>query len=151
MKTIIIDNFLSKVECDNLINYYKENEKFSKQWYSRYPLSCNLKDIKLKLNVISKQHGAEVDWFDIVKWPVGSEQNLHFDDAKKDTVLSSITYLNDNFKGGQTYFEEGTIFKPKVGRSLFFDGQYYRHGVKPVEENIRYVVAAWYKKLNPIS
>ena len=34
---------------------------------------------------------------DIVKWPVGSEQ-FTFDDAKKDTVLSSITYLNDNFK-----------------------------------------------------
>ena len=151
MKTIIIDNFLSKVECDNLINYYKENEKFSKQWYSRYPLSCNLKDIKLKLNVISKQYGAEVDWFDIVKWPMGSEQNLHFDDAKKDTVLSSITYLNDNFKGGQTYFEDGTTFKPKMGRSLFFDGQYYKHGVKAVKKNTRYVVAAWYKKLNPSS
>ncbi len=145
MKTIIIDNFLSKVECDNLINYYKANEKFSKQWRDVYPLACNVEDIKSKLNVISKEYGAEVDWFEIVKWPIGSKQDLHFDMAKKDTVLSSIIYLNDNFEGGQTYFEEGTIFKPKMGRVLFFDGQYYKHGVNMVKQNIRYVVASWYK------
>ena len=92
------DNFLSKVECDNLINYYKANEKFSKQWRDVYPLACNVEDIKYKLNVISKEYGAEVDWFEIVKWPIGSKQDLHFDMAKKDTVLSSIIYLNDNFE-----------------------------------------------------
>ena len=156
MKTIIVDNFLSQVECHDLINFYKENENFAKKFRDVYPLELFKNDpkvhhLKLKLNETSKDFNAEIDWFEIVKWPIGSKQNLHFDDAKKDTVLSSITYLNDNFKGGQTYFEEGTIFKPKVGRSLFFDGQYYRHGVKPVEKNIRYVVAAWYKKLNPVS
>ena len=65
-----------------------------------------------------------------------------------ETTLSSITYLNDNFDGGRTYFEDGTTFIPKKGRSIFFDGQYYKHGVSKVENNIRYVVATWYKKLN---
>ncbi len=31
MKTIIVDNFLSQVECHDLINFYKENEKFAKK------------------------------------------------------------------------------------------------------------------------
>lgn len=156
MKTIIIDNFLSQVECHDLINFYRENEKFAKKFRDVYPLQLFPKDskinyLKLKLNKISKDFNAEIDWFEIVKWPIGSKQNLHFDLAKNETVLSSIVYLNDDFEGGQTYFEEGTTFKPKTGRGLFFDGQYYRHGVKPIEENIRYVVAAWYKKLYPIS
>ena len=73
------------------------------------------------------------------------------DNASQKTTLTSITYLNDDYTGGQTYYEDGTIFKPKKGRGLFFNGQYHKHGVKPVSKNIRYVVAAWYKKiqLNP--
>ena len=152
MKTIIVDNFLSQVECHDLINFYKENEKFAKKFRDVYPLELSKKHyLKLKLNKISKDFNAEIDWFEIVKWPIGSKQGLHFDMAKNHTILSSIVYLNDNFEGGQTYFEEGTIFKPKMGRGLFFNGQYYKHGVNTVEQNIRYVVAAWYKKLNPSS
>ena len=156
MKTIIVDNFLSQVECHDLINFYKENEKFAKKFRDVYPLGLlknnpKIHHLKLKLNETSKDFNAEIDWFEIVKWPIGSKQGLHFDMAKNHTILSSIVYLNDNFEGGQTYFEEGTIFKPKMGRGLFFNGQYYKHGVNTVEQNIRYVVAAWYKKLYPIS
>jgi len=155
MITLIADNLLSQLECDMLIDYYKKHEKFSKKFRDVYPLALNIKDTHLdfltkRLNSISKNFNAEIDWFQIVKWPINSTQNLHFDSTSNKTVLSSIVYLNDNFIGGQTYYEDGTIFKPKKGRGLFFDGQYHKHGVKPVGENIRYVVAAWYKKLNPI-
>ena len=37
------------------------------------------------------------------------------------------------------------MFKPKKGRGLFFDGKYYKHGVTKVENEIRYVIATWYK------
>ena len=30
-------------------------------------------------------------------------------------------------------------------RIIFFDGQYYTHGVKPVLKNERYTIATWYK------
>ena len=101
MKTIIIDNFLSQVECHDLINFYRENEKFAKKFRDVYPLQLFPKDpkinyLKLKLNKISKDFNAEIDWFEIVKWPIGSKQNLHFDLAKNDTVLSSIVYLNND-------------------------------------------------------
>jgi len=55
-------------------------------------------------------------------------------------------YLNENYKGGQTYFKDGTIFSPKTGRMLFFDGKYYFHGVKEILSNDRYVLVIWYKK-----
>ena len=152
MITLIADNLLSQSECDTLINYYKENENFSEKFRDVYPLQLKTKDpiidfLKTKLNSISKNFNSEIDWFQIVKWPINSTQNLHFDTASQKTTLTSIVYLNDNYTGGQTYYEDGTIFKPKKGRGLFFDGQYHKHGVKPVNENIRYVVAAWYKKI----
>ena len=152
MITLIADNLLSQSECNMLIDYYKKNENFSKKFRDVYPLDLKIKDpninfLETKLNFISKNFNSEIDWFQIVKWPINSTQNLHFDTASQKTTLTSIVYLNDNYTGGQTYYEDGTIFKPKKGRGLFFDGQYHKHGVKPVNENTRYVVAAWYKKI----
>ena len=151
MKTLILDNFLSKEECKFLIEYYKSNTENIEKFRDVFPLNLHfvekLNFLTFKLNKIAKEFDAQIDWFQIVKWPKNSFQKLHFDTAKKETVLSSIVYLNDNFEGGQTYFEEGTMFKPKEGRGLFFDGQYYKHGVTPVKKQIRYVVATWYKKI----
>ena len=152
MITLIADNLLSQLECNTLIDYYKKNENFSQKYRDVYPLELKTKNpninfLETKLNSISKNFNSEIDWFQIVKWPINSTQNLHFDNASQKTTLTSITYLNDDYTGGQTYYEDGTIFKPKKGRSLFFNGQYYKHGVKPVNKNIRYVVAAWYKKI----
>ncbi len=72
---------------------------------------------------------------------------MHFDTANDETTLASIIYLNQNFKGGQTYYEDSTSIQPISGRGLFFDGNFYKHGVKKVEKNTRYVVATWFKKL----
>ena len=151
MKTLILDNFLSEMECDFFIEIYEKNKNFSKKFRDVYPLDIPLSDspdfLKSKLNKISKDFNAEIDWLQIVKWPISSKQDLHFDNASDNTVLTSITYLNDNFTGGQTYFEKDITFIPKRGRSIFFDGKYYKHGVTPVEKNVRYVVAVWYKPI----
>ena len=47
----------------------------------------------------------------------------------------------------ENYYEDGSFFKPKQGRIIFFDGQYYKHGVKEVLRNPRYTLATWYKKI----
>ena len=154
MKTLILDDFLSKEECHLLIKHYESNTENIKKFRDVFPLPLNfereLDFLTFKLNKVAKEFKAQIDWFQIVKWPIDSFQELHFDTAKKETILSSIVYLNDNFEGGQTYFEEGTMFKPKKGRGLFFNGQYYKHGVTPIKKQTRYVVATWYKKLNPV-
>jgi len=117
-----------------------------------YPLRLDINNFVIsflieKLESISKLFDSKIDWFEIVKWPIGSKQDLHFDTASNKTTFSSIVYLNDNFEGGETYYKDGTIIKPILGRSLFFDGNYYKHGVKKVKKNTRYVLATWYKKL----
>ena len=87
-----------------------------------------------------------VDWLEIVKWPSNSYQNLHLDKASNKTVLTSITYLNENYSGGETYFKDGMIIKPKTGRTLIFDGMHYVHGVKTIKKGTRYTLPVWYKR-----
>ncbi len=152
MNTLIIDNFLSQRECDFLINFYKSNEKNSFLFRDVYPIYLDINDFKInflvkKIETTSKLFNSKIDWFEIVKWPINSKQDLHFDRASDETTLSSIIYLNQNFKGGQTYYEDSTSIQPISGRGLFFDGNFYKHGVKKVEKNTRYVVATWFKKL----
>ena len=156
MKTThLVDDFITKKECKYLINFYKSYEFKSFNYRDTRPLDLKessmleLEFLFKKLNKYASKFKAKLEWTQIVKWPVGSTQNLHFDDVG-DPVLTSVLYLNDNYKGGQTYYEEGTIFKPKTGRIVYFDGQQYKHGVKPVEKETRFVVAAWYRGKNVI-
>ena len=151
MIALIKDNFLSKEQSINLINFYEKNKNKCTKFRDVFPLNLNInKDIEKKLfdkinNLSLLINNSIIDWAQIVYWPKNSFQKLHFDTASEKTTLSSICYLNDDFKGGQTYFEDNTIFTPKTGRILFFDGKYYFHGVKKILSKNRYVLAIWYK------
>ena len=72
-----------------------------------------------------------------------------FEHSEKNIVnghsLASVVYLNDNYKGGQTFIDDGTVIEPVQGRGLFFDGVHYRHGVFTVKKNVRYTLTAWFK------
>ena len=146
MIIFIKDNFITKQDCDWAIETYKKNQHKAKSFRDVYPLEVPIRFLP-KLNKQSFElNRSQVDWAEIVRWPIGSHQSLHFDNAKDNTTLASIVYLNENFEGGQTYYEDGTTIQPVTGRGLFFDGIFYKHGVKEVSKNIRYVVATWYKK-----
>jgi len=69
---------------------------------------------------------------------------MHFDEARESTNLTSITYLNEGYLGGETAFDNGVIIKPKIGKTVFFDGKKYLHGVNPVTKGKRFVLAIWY-------
>ena len=152
MKTLIIDNFLTPNECDFLIKYYEsDKEKNSNKIRNIFPIAPSIKDKSInflinKLQITAANFNSQIDWFQIVKWPPSIGQKLHFDTQSSRTTLSSIIYLNNDFEGGETYFEDGTIFKPKPGRALYFDGNYHKHGVKPISKGTRYTVATWYYK-----
>lgn len=151
MISLIKDEFISKEECKKLIKFYKDNKNKVKKFRDVFPLGLDvIKDLNVKLinnihYVSAIINNSVIDWAQIVYWPKGSFQKLHIDNASKETTLSSICYLNDDYEGGQTYFKDGTIFSPKTGRAVFFDGKYYLHGVKEVLSNDRYVLAIWYK------
>jgi len=149
-KIIIQDNFLSKKECDNLIKFY--NSKPNQVSYkTTFPLNLFVNDHKSlvkKINNYGKSiNNSVIDWFQIVKWPFPNDgMEMHFDDASAITSLSAIVYLNDDYMGGYTYFEDKTHVAAVKGRAIFFDGKKYKHGVSMIDNNERYTLAVWLKK-----
>ena len=150
MKDMIIvsDNTITKSECDHLIQLYETNSP-TKDWldYQVMTISPSVdeksRDIVLK---VAKRSGYYIDWCEIAKRPPGSGHPKHFDTTSDRTVFSSITYLNDDFTDGKTYFVNDFEVKPKTGRTLYFDGQCYEHGVTEVKGSDRYTLAIWYMK-----
>ena len=156
------DNFILKSDCEKLIKFFNKRKKKKLIKHEtgnkvfnvvlnlnteNYFLN-NFKKLIKDLNYISKMlNYSKTEYTHLVKWPVNCDQKLHKDFAYKHTTLASILYLNDDYKGGETYLEDGSFFKPKQGRIIFFDGQYYSHGVKPVLNNERYTIATWYKQI----
>ena len=151
MKVVMEDNFLNKNQCKRLINFYNSQPNKPKKFNTTFPLQLSVTEtgpqfLKDKINQAGMDiNNAVIDWFEIVKWPSPNEgKALHVDMASASTILSSIIYLNDNYEGGHTYFADGTTFAPVTGRAIFFDGQYYRHGVSSISKGPRYTVATWF-------
>jgi hypothetical protein len=61
-------------------------------------------------------------------------------------VVGSIVYVNDDYIGGEHYFNYLNIkYKPKKGDILMFPSNYIAtHQVLPVESGVRYSYLGWY-------
>ena len=152
-KIFIFDDVLSKNECNMMIEYYKY-KGHSYTWGNTYPLSIVYEDTPLhiiecfmKIEKIICQYvsnSISIDWCEIVKWPEGSFMNPHKDIWENKIALSSITYLNDTYSDGSTYILDDIHFKPKIGRTVCFDGNCYYHGVSKVTSGERYTAPVWF-------
>ena len=165
MKTVIQDKFLNIQQCMDLMRQYesasyyrnkakKPIEKFDSfyPWNHGYKGKDNMGNspgwlIDKINNLATEINGSVVDWIETVKWysPCPGK-SLHFDDASDKTTLACIIYLNSDYDGGQTYFEDGTVIMPVTGRALFFDGKYHKHGVTNLDHGTRYNISCWLKK-----
>ena len=140
---------MSKNECIDALNLYDPTHV----WSGTYPMTVNKSDKKIMkyMNKIRKQvskninHNLEIEWCEIVRWPIGSSKKPHLDSQSDKTKLVSITYLNQSYTGGNTYIVDGMVCTPKIGRTLCFDGHFYVHGVTPIDWNDRYTMSIWYK------
>ena len=143
------DKFLNKNQCKRLINFYNSQpDKF--KFNTTFPLTITKTGpqfLKDKINQAGMDiNNSVIDWLEIVKWPSPNEgKGLHMDKPNVlPLTLSSIIYLNDNYEGGHTYFADGTTFASVTGRAVFFDGQYYPHGVSSISKGPRYTIATWF-------
>lgn len=82
---------------------------------------------------------------EIVKYPTSSSKTFHFDNTRETTTGASITYLNDDFIGGQTVVE-GVSVQPLAGRTVYFNGKEFKHNVMNVIKGSRYTISIWYGK-----
>ena len=54
--------------------------------------------------------------------------------------ISSVTYLNDNYEGGETEFSSGLVIKPKTGKTVVFPSNWcFPHKGKPVIRGTKYI------------
>ena len=89
-----------------------------------------------------------LDYVGVVRWPSGTFMKPHFDknDVHGPDVFAAMLYLNDDFDGGHTLFEQYDI-KPEVGKLVVFSNSQLLHHVSKVEKGQRFVLSFWYKRL----
>jgi len=149
---LIEENFLDKNLCQELVKFIIANK--SNMVKFRDVLEIDFSDMepslhkKLCIQYLSFLAQKNIIVFPecvrLVLWSKGSKQLPHFDKARDTTTLTSITYLNDDFVGGKTFFENEVVVKPETGKTVFFNGCKYKHGVSQVTSGFRYVLAIWY-------
>jgi len=153
-KIVIKDGALSRDICSEVINFYGLNERNIKVHGDTYPLFIDPGQGSVVREVVmgiqNQAHllfgeGLVVDYAEVVRWPVGSFQLPHYDDTMDETVLTSITYLNEGYGGGNTYIEGDMVINSRMGRTVWFDGNYYLHGVQEVTGIDRYTIPVWYR------
>lgn len=83
------------------------------------------------------------------KYNTGQGMGPHYDGQDGDTNLrySMVTYLNDDYEGGELHFRNQNItIKPKAGSLVLFPSQQpYEHESKPVTKGEKYMFTShWF-------
>lgn len=152
-KTLVLqDNFLSEEECQYCINFFdcKNNNSFYYGDNNTTPLDLLEYDKefyifnKRVLDLCKSLYDREylISNNEIVKWyPGKSSMQSHLD--YETDIWSAIIYLNDQYYGGKTFFDNGIEVTPKQGSLVLFSGSRMYHGVTPLINGNRYTLAYW--------
>jgi len=163
-----ISNFLTKQECDALIDFSEQNQFEVAQLNTPSGLGFNLnyrnndkftfEDKKLAENLWLKIETDErlnivPGWkpiglnerFRIYKYSKNQYFALHLDGSferipfVEQSWITLLIYLNENFVGGETSFQDG-ITIPKTGLASFMTQHNYLHEALEVKTGIKYVL-----------
>lgn len=79
----------------------------------------------------------------------GGHLPAHSDLGVSSRLISTVSYLNDNYTGGEIEFRQsGVSIKPDAGDIVFFPSNFlYIHEVMPITEGTRYSMPHWYHHL----
>ncbi len=163
---ITIENFFTQKECNiyikngeekgfeeakvnlrgqqTMLKSMRDNERFL---FFDEDLAKNLWDrIKEFIPQNSKSYTAFGlnEMFRIYKYTVGQKFKMHSDGSykksdSKASKYSFLIYLNDDFDGGETLFEDKFSIQPKKGAALLFK-HYHRHEGKALVDGTKYVL-----------
>ena len=108
-------------------------------------------EVITRVNSICKSFDSpsNLDYVGVIRWPVGTFMKPHFDDnnVHNPDIFAAMLYLNNNFSGGCTCFEDFEV-KPEPGKLIIFSNSQYLHYVSKVEGDERFVLSFWYNSLN---
>ena len=148
---------------EGIFTEYRSNSTYADMVYKLVPLQQRLtKFIESELEGLSSyKKGCIETPLQVQRYGLGQQYKPHIDFFngvgaaqyfEVDRIASAIIYLNDDFKGGETYFTALNIdVKPKTGSVLFLKYDYpdYRvnlstfHCGMPVTEGVKYIVTAF--------
>ena len=163
-KTWTIDNFLSQKECDDLILFsemrgfneaevsLRSGSKMMKGLRNNYRLIYEDNSLANKLweklmlfvpNVIEQNKVVGLnERFRFYRYDKGQRFKRHIDGRvrldNQESRLTFMIYLNEDFEGGETKFDDVTIF-PKTGTALCFVHE-QKHESIPITNGIKYVL-----------
>lgn len=167
-----VDNFFSEEKCDQILAWFKNKKKESINggnglFNNRTTPYNTIDDLYIKQLVNSFRFDITTlaqnlfktnlypDYTDLVYWPSGLSMDVHADAVWLDgspakfpyRYCAGVCYLNDNYKGGETYFPNfNQISKPKKGKVVLFPSNLeYQHGVKQITGE-RYTMPIWFSK-----
>jgi hypothetical protein len=167
----INENFLSITKFDKYLSFSKETNlwgnRLSNNVWSGRVIYVNTIDELHKLNIEFLNEVKHIikskfnikdeiypDYLGIVKWESGDMQHPHADGELENKLqhqyhwrnFGCVLYLNDDYTGGEIYFPNQNIeIKPKPNTLVFFPGTLeYLHGVKPINDNIRYTLTSFW-------
>ena len=97
-------------------------------------------------NLDKDRYNLNLDQVTIKAWNQGQSMGPHFDgqDGNKDLAFSLVTYINDDYEGGEISFPNHNVaVKPKAGSLIMFPSQQpFIHEVKPIISGTRYMSPA---------
>jgi len=153
-------------DCDLIYNYLKNNTSGTflkgniRPWFENNNII--LDDIKdreinkliqnytLKLSIMVSLKYKEIIYpafADLVLWNKGKSMEAHIDnrlDYLKHRYISAVTYLNNDFEGGNTFVGKKS-YTPKKGFTLIFKSDNL-HGVTEIIKGQRGILATWFTK-----
>ena len=132
--------------------YFNEQSSISKRLYETLDLATNH-----YVNTLYPFCGRNIKnrefSIHLLKYEVGGFLPAHQDHGISSRILSTVSYLNDDYEGGEIEFPNSNIIiKPPAGSIIFFPSNFlYVHEVHPIIKGSRFSLPHWYHNMrNPI-
>jgi hypothetical protein len=175
-KAKVVENFLSKEDCEYLISVVRDIEPWqsggSDFWDNRtfnvidihndidIKAGKILYDLKLKIEQSIKnlynEKNIYPDVMQMIRWFPGMEQPPHADDMTNyegndwfyHRHYGVILYLNDDYEGGHTFYPQHNFeIVPKAGTLAIHPGDpEHLHGVTQIKNSNRYTVSSFWTR-----
>lgn len=173
---LVVENFCNQRYLDLFLNFVKNTELWEENgdgiWNNRsinlHTMPDDIREsvldyrIEVKLKIIDffkLDTDLYADIFQFVRWQKGDQlypphADAEYPDGGKHPFwyrnFAAMTYLNDNFEGGELYFTKFPDYplKIKTGSLVIFPGTMeYEHGVTEVTSGTRFTIASFFTML----
>ena len=175
-RIVLIENALTSKQCNEIINSelsFNESQLAGdslvnpkiRSNYTHYDGENNFGYLRTLATDLAEKHSPnknskyESEYISIQRYDENQEYKQHCDFGENNNrIATAIFYLNDEFIGGDTFFERLSIsIEPIIGSCLLF---YYdsdnptlknltSHGGNAVTQGTKYIATAWMKNNEP--